>query len=225
MLYFPGCVAEQRVREVYEATLAVLEAAGLRVEVAEGWRCCGSVLYRLGDIKAFRELAGYNSELLGEREVVTSCAGCYRAFKIDYPLVGVKPPRVKHTVEVLAEAYRRGVLKLPKLGYTIAYHHPCHLARHLGIREEPITLLKAIGRVVESSLACCGAGGGFRALYPEESAEVAALLLRDLLSQSPDYVVTSCPFCLLQLREAAGRAGCEAKVLDVTQLIAAHVVG
>ncbi|RLG52681.1 MAG: hypothetical protein DRN99_07410 [Thermoproteota archaeon] len=223
LLYFPGCMAEQRVKEVYEATLAVLEAAGLRVEVAEGWRCCGSVLYRLGDLKAFRRLAEYNSKLLSGGEVVTSCAGCYRAFRVDYPAIGVKPPRVRHTVEVLAEAYEREALELPELGCTIAYHHPCHLARHCGVYEEPVMLLEAMGRVVESSLACCGAGGGFRALHPEESAKVADLLLRDLLSHNPDYVATSCPFCLLQLREAAKRAGYSTKVVDVTQLIAEHM--
>lgn len=89
-------------------------------------------------------------------------------------------------------------------GVRVAYHHSCHALRELGVREEPLALLRGSGAEVvpwSSDEECCGFGGLFSAKLPEVSAGMAD---RKLGSLPPVDVVTSSDGgCLLQL---AGRA-------------------
>jgi Fe-S oxidoreductase len=61
---------------------------------------------------------------------------------------------------------------------------------------------------------CCGAGGGVKSSQPEKSLTMARKRLEDALETGSDYIVTCCPFCLVNLEEAGDMV-----VKDLTQHI------
>jgi Fe-S oxidoreductase len=61
---------------------------------------------------------------------------------------------------------------------------------------------------------CCGGGGGVRAGYRELSLRMARRRLEDAPS-GVDYIVTSCPMCIRNLKDA-GRE----RVIDLADLVA-----
>jgi L-lactate dehydrogenase complex protein LldE len=94
-------------------------------------------------------------------------------------------------------------------GLTVAYHHGCHALRELGIRREPVALLRACGAEVvpwDGDTECCGFGGLFSTKFPEVSAGMADRKL-DALDQAADVVASADAGCLLQLSGRARRRG------------------
>jgi Fe-S oxidoreductase len=73
----------------------------------------------------------------GVKTIVTSCAGCYRAFMKDYPKADeygrmMEGIRVTHISQFLHDLFTSGQLKLSKsVDLKVTYHDPCHAGRHL----------------------------------------------------------------------------------------------
>jgi L-lactate dehydrogenase complex protein LldE len=116
-----------------------------------------------------------------------------------------------HDLGVLGRRWSDSGEATPRLGsglegMRVAYHHGCHALRELGVRDEPLALLRACGARVESwdgDMECCGFGGLFSAKFPEVSAGMADRKL-DSLPEDVDVVTSADGGCLLQL---SGRAG------------------
>lgn len=92
-------------------------------------------------------------------------------------------------------------------GRRIVYHHGCHALRELGVREEPLTLLRACGAEVvawEGDTECCGFGGLFSTKFSEVSTGMADRKL-DALPAGVDAVTSADGGCLLQLSSRAKR--------------------
>jgi len=62
---------------------------------------------------------------------------------------------------------------------------------------------------------CCGGGGGVRAGYRDLSLQMARRRLLDV-PEGVDYIVTSCPLCIRNLRDA----GAGERVIDLVDLVA-----
>jgi len=231
--YFVGCTTAHRRPEIAEATVEILNAAGVDFVMLhpEEW-CCGSPALRVGRRDLFLELARHNMDAIrrvGVTRVVTSCAGCYRALSQDYPeSVGETPFKVVHTSELLAELIKEGRLKLSKeVPETVTYHDPCHLGRHTGIYEQPREVLESIPaiKLVEmlknrENALCCGAGGGVKAGFPDFAIQAALRRLEEAKDVGAESIVSTCPFCAHNLKEAIQKSGSQLKFYDLTELVA-----
>ncbi|GAB4313275.1 MAG: (Fe-S)-binding protein [Promethearchaeota archaeon] len=135
LVYFVGCTSSYRRKEIAAATARVLKAAGVEFDALGGEEfCCGSPLLRVGHRERFLEVAKHNLEALKQRKVktvVASCAGCYSAFKAEYPrLAGKYGFKILHTTEFFELLLRRGKLRLTNpVRARVTYHDPCHLGR------------------------------------------------------------------------------------------------
>jgi Fe-S oxidoreductase len=145
--------------------------------------------------------------------VITGCAGCYTTLKNSYG----NQFRVLSVPEFLAEHISE--IDLKPLDITVTYHDPCHLGRHNRVYEQPRQVIRAICRLVEmkasrNAARCCGGGGGVRAGYKDLSLQMARRRLEDV-PDDVDYIVTSCPLCIRNLRDGGGGE----KVIDLVDLV------
>lgn len=147
ILYYVGCTGAFNlpVRNLPVATASIFQKLGLDFGIlGENEVCCGSTAMRLGDHNAFERVATHNLELFkklreerGVKTIVTSCAGCYRAFKKDYSMSDqyeemIGDLQIIHTVDFLYDLWQKGELKFSKeLPWKVTYHDPCHTGRHL----------------------------------------------------------------------------------------------
>ena len=221
--YFAGCTAAYRNPDIAKASISILEKLGIDFAVVDE-SCCASVLQRVGwneeDVTEImrRNVAAIKDR--GVKEVVFSCAGCYRMFKEEYPRFVDVPFKVRHMSELLAEKD----LRLGKLDQTVTYHDPCHLGRHSHVYDAPRQVIKKIPGVNFKEMPrsgetsrCCGGGGGVRSAFPELSGEIAARRVDE--AQFADMLVTACPFCVNNLRMGKEKGGSKTKVLDLVELV------
>jgi heterodisulfide reductase subunit D len=234
--YFVGCTSAYRRQPIAVATTEILHKANVKFTFMDEV-CCGSPLLRTGHKEVAKKLAIKNIETIaksGVKKVITSCAGCYRTLKQDYPILLERelPFEIIHSAELLAELLKDGRLELSDgKQMTVTYHDPCHLGRHSGVYDPPRDVLKSIPDIkfVEMSenrnnALCCGAGGGFRAGYRDLSIDLAALRVSQVKHLDAEILSSSCPFCHYNLELGRDKIDKTLKIADITELIARRLL-
>ena len=213
MLYFRGCTAREKQTDISEATERLLDLAGVDYHVLEDEKCCGSVLLRTGFQKEAERQIEKNTEVLKDEKIITSCAGCYKTLKDDYDGLDVV-----HISQFLNELISKNKLNFTKSDLDVTYHDSCHLGRHSNVFEEPRNVIESVANLVEMKNSreeslCCGAGGGVKSAYPEIADEMAESRIGQAKQTGCRTLVTSCPFCKLNLEND------ELEVLDLTEFL------
>ncbi|NPA86241.1 MAG: (Fe-S)-binding protein [bacterium] len=227
-LLFLGCTLRFGLPDLADKYRQVLDELGIDYLLAENEPCCGLPLYNAGLFDEFKEHCKKVKEILRAKKMIFVCPSCCYTFKYIYPKFVEKwKVQAVHVIELLTELLHKKKFGLEAVlqEKQVGFHDPCHLGRGLGIYEQPRELLRAAGyNVLEPVLAkqysfCCGGGGGLRATFPESSLAAAKLSLERFAKLGCKVVVTSCPMCLLQLREAASQHFPEIKVVDILEAI------
>jgi len=233
--YFTGCLADYRLQSVAEATVDVLVKLGVEVVVPKDQVCCGSPMIRIGVWNLLEDLVKKNVaafERFGVKTIVTPCAGCSLTLKTNYPgyvkkFLGREMPfKVYHLSEYIVDVLRKELpkLKLKEMKMKVTWHDPCHLGRGQGVYKQPRELLTSIPGVqlieMKGADQCCGAGGGVRSGKRELSELIRADKVKMILETGAEAVVTECPFCVIQLRDALDEIGRnDIKVFYLEELI------
>jgi glycolate oxidase len=236
LLYF-GCVTSYQDISIIPSTLAVLDKARIDyTTLGTEEYCCGYIAYLVGERKAFERCIEKNLGLfkkMGLKEIVTTCAGCYRTFKDLYPkhreMNGI---RVYHAVEYIERLITGGAIEM-KDGTLrkVAYHDPCDMGRHMNVYDPPRNLIKAIPgtQLIEFAqnrnlATCCGGGGGLKAYDTNMSLDIAYKRVEQAVLVGADTIVSACPSCKSNLQQGAARLRREKKgkikVMDITELVA-----
>ena len=213
MLYFRGCTAREKQTDIAKATERLLEIAGVDFHTLDDEKCCGSVLLRTGFTDEAAEQIKKNTEILKDKKIITSCAGCYKTLKDDYEGLDVI-----HISQLLDELIKEGKLKLSKSDLEVTYHDSCHLGRHSNVFDEPRNVINSIANLVEmennhENSLCCGAGGGVKSAYPEIASQMAQSRIAQAKETGCKTLVTPCPFCKLNLENE------DMEVLDLTEFL------
>ncbi|MBQ5435830.1 MAG: (Fe-S)-binding protein, partial [Bacteroidales bacterium] len=150
--------------------------------------------------------------------LLLSCPICYRVFKEEYPLEGI---RVVHHSVYFQELIAEKRLKVNRDGREkLVWHDPCELGRGCGIYEEPRAALAAAGELVEARKSraesiCCGGSLGSITLGFEQRRAMTQNALDNLTVADPAQIVTGCPLCLATFGRFADRPVRDiAEVLD-----------
>jgi len=234
-VYFPGCLAAYRAPEIAQATAKILNKLGMKFSIlGEEEYCCGDPLIMTGQLQLAREVARHNFERLKGKNVITSCAGCYRTFREEYPKLLGKEYRVKsrHIVSVLADLIDSGKLKFKKgtkgvIKTKVTYHDPCELGRDLGIYDQPRKIIQAIPGIELVELErnrentwCCGGGGGLKGANYNLSLDIGKDKVKEALATGAKTIVSACPSCKSNINDAIKATGADLKAIDITELVA-----
>ena len=125
-------------KEIAQSTAKILRAAGTEFMLMPDDWCCGNTLFSVGLFDEAKALAQRNIEEVrktGAKILLTSCAECYRMWKVDYPkMLEISTDdlgfKVVHLVEYADEKVKDGALKMKKPFETrLTYHDSCSLSR------------------------------------------------------------------------------------------------
>ena len=238
---FVTCVVDQFYPEVGESAVAVLSRLGVDVGFPRGQTCCGQPAFNSGYWNDALPLAKRTLRVLDRAEHVVvpsgSCAAMIRVFYAellhDHPDLLEKArllaPRVfelsEFVVDVLGvtDVTSVGAGASPAVGRRVAYHSSCHLARELGVVDQPRGLLGSLSgaELVEMDRAevCCGFGGTFSVKYPEISAAMLQDKLDAIRDSGADAVVACDSSCLMQIGGGLSRQGIDARPVHVAQVL------
>jgi len=236
-----GCVTSFQDIKTIPAFMKILDKAGLNYgAMGQEESCCGYLAYLVGDMGRFKQAMEMYGKLIDKykpKELVTTCAGCFKTFKDLYPHYGGGDGyKVVHAVEVIEKLIGEGKLKFKQDAepLKVVYHDPCDIGRHMGVYEPPRNVLKAIPGVqllefpANRALAkCCGGGGGMKGFDNEMAADIGYKRLLSAIELGADLIVSACPSCKGTFNQAAARARKEKtgkiRVMDITELVAAQL--
>ena len=237
--YFTGCMTDFVFPELGKHIVDFLTRNGVEVVVPEEQGCCGApVFLGAGDFDTGRRLADTNVKAFGGVDyIVSDCATCTSALK-DYVKFLADTSERKEAYTKFGERVKDiseflvDVLKLPSSAYQpasevkgkkVTWHDPCHLVRHLGIKDQPRQIIKSIPGVeyVEMPNAdrCCGMAGTFSIYYYDLSKKIADKKVEAIESTGADIVVSSCPGCEIQLIDSTIRDKLPVKVMHIMELL------
>jgi Fe-S oxidoreductase len=230
VVFFQGCTEAYRRQELAETTVRLLDKAGVPFTIlgSDEW-CCGSICINTGQIDYIEEYATHNVKAIektGAKILVLACAGCYNTFKNEYPKIGGELPfKVYHVSEFLEKLIKEKRLKFTKtIDKTVTFHDSCHLGRGAGVFEAPRNVISTIPGIKLNEMVrirrlsrCCGAGCGCAAAFNNLASELAFQRLKEAKKTGADLIVTTCPFCNLNLNKVAKEHDM-LKTIDVTQL-------
>ncbi|MBN2151270.1 MAG: hypothetical protein JW839_07495, partial [Candidatus Lokiarchaeota archaeon] len=231
VVYFMGCTAAFREKDVVKHTISVLEKMGVDFAILKDEICCGSPLITTGQVDAARSLAERNIAAVtnaGAKVVVTSCAGCFRTWALQYEKkFGLKMPfKVQHFTEYIEDNLNKLAFKPVEQRIKATYHDPCHLGRHGGVYEAPRAVLKRLPGVefVEmprnrQNAWCCGAGAGVKSAIKDLALETAKKRVTESEQTGAAVLVTACPFCERNLGDAIKAAGSNLILKDIVSLV------
>jgi Fe-S oxidoreductase len=236
VLYHAGCMLsfDPDLWSVARSAVEVLKAAGIDVGImGKEENCCGGRSYELGYTGEFTKYGQHSIETfnnLGVNKVVTSCSDGYSFFKNLYPKLGMEMKfQVLHTVEYLDTLVKKGKITFNReVPMKVTYHDPCHLGRHIsaGIYDPPRDLLKSIPGIelvemqrIRENAWCCGAGAGVSQANADFALWTANERLKEAVATGASALVTSCPWCERNFKDAARQFGVDMAVYDVAEVV------
>jgi L-lactate dehydrogenase complex protein LldE len=221
--------------EVGEAMVDVLERFGVVLDYPEGQTCCGQPAFNSGYQKEAKAAALRFVELFGDADAIVCPSGsCAHMVRHHYPqLVADDDADTRRRVEgVAAKCYEFSEYLVDVLGIQdvqasfparVTYHDSCHLARGLGIMEQPRQLLRGVAglELVEMKDAdeCCGFGGTFSINYPEISTAMVDHKIENILASGADYVTGCDMSCLMNIQGRLSRRKERVEVRHIAEIL------
>ncbi len=229
-----GCIMGTVYAETDRATVRVLTRNGFEVVIPKGQTCCGALAIHAGEREIAKGMARQNIDAFLAEEVdaiIVNAAGCGVALKEYGDLLKDDPvyadrartfsEKMKDVTEFLAA---KGIKKPARaINARITYQDPCHLAHGQNIRSQPRELLSQIPglKLVEmkDSDRCCGSAGIYNITHPDISMMVLDEKMENVRAANPEIIVTANAGCMLQLQLGVRRAGLNARVMHVVELL------
>lgn len=238
-VYYPGCMAIYRTPDVSLNTIKLFKKLGENIKVLENETCCSGILYRTGHVGLLAELTQTMIDELNKKppkQIIFTCPGCLTAFKVIYKSElkeKFKSTKLLHFSEYLLDKISRlGDLESNikdlfenKIKGPIIWHDPCHLARGLGIYNEPRAILDAIKlpyiefKQNREDSNCCGSGSGVRSAYPELAERTTIQRLEEVKELGARTILTACPFCEYQFFSVIKKKDYDIDIIDLNSLL------
>jgi len=211
--YFHGCAANYFDDGVGDAVIEVLKKHGVEPALPQQ-RCSGTPVQTYGHVDLARDGARFNLRSFASYDtIVTGCASCTLMLK-DYPTLFTDGPerlqaeelakKVVHISEFVARSSAKPPMaKAGGMTKRVTYHSSCHL-RAAGVTKEPRQVLSALPGVnfveMQDADRCAGGAGTYLVKDYETSQKILERKTRAITKSGANVVATSCPACMIQLK-------------------------
>ena len=222
LLFFTGCMIDVFYGKTGESVIRLMNRIGYTVVVPEDIKCCGAPHLYHGNTSAFEKLKDHNLREIEKHDfdaIVVACPTCGGALIEDYG----RDWKVYDFAEILnKESFP---VKFRSASERLTFHVPCH--SYTAMRIDPEVFYSALeevegAQVIRASKAqsCCGFAGLWSIKNPELSKKVQKEKIEDFKETGADVVLTTCPGCVLQLRDGVRRFGSDQKVMHLADYLA-----
>jgi L-lactate dehydrogenase complex protein LldE len=234
-MLFGTCLVDTFFPEAGEATVRLLRRFGAEPVFPKGQTCCGQPAFNAGyEAESRAAAAHFLSVFEGDDPIVTPSGSCAAMVKHHYPDLFRDDPvmlgkarraaaRIFELTQFLVHVAKAHEAGLRGRG-TVTYHSSCHLTRSLGVREEPLLLLRSMQGAtfvpMADAVRCCGFGGMFMAKLPEISCTLAEEKAASIEATGADTVTGCDSGCLMNIQDAMRRRGTKVRVAHIAQLLA-----
>jgi glycolate dehydrogenase iron-sulfur subunit len=215
--FFAGCMSNYVDARAAYASLEVLRRLGVRVLIPKQQVCCGAPAFNNGDFSTAESLAATNLALFEDPEidaVISPDATCGGAFKHEIPELVWDNDELAVSAQLVAGKTmdwagfvlskldpRFQPTREPDLKITV--HDSCHLTHTQQAHSSVHQLLERLPGVeivpLPESSVCCGFGGSFSAMYPDDAAQWAGRKLDAVGQTGAEIGIVSSPGCLNHL--------------------------
>ncbi len=229
-----GCIMSVAFGAVHDATVRMLRRVGLSVAVPQGQGCCGAIAMHAGDPEFARQLAKRNIfafENSGADVYVVNAAGCGSTLK-EYGRLFENDGRWRDRAKSFSQHVRDvtevlDAMHLPdpvrRIGGSITYQEPCHLAHAQGVVGAPRRLLNRVLaaplREMPESTVCCGSAGIYNLTEPEMAERLKRRKIEAIKRTGATVVATANPGCALQVAAGLREARYGARVCHIVELL------
>ncbi len=235
--FFATCLADTVFPDIGIQSVRLLEQLGCNVNFNPKQTCCGQPLNNSGFHKKARAtMENLTTALLedGSEYVIAPSGSCVLQVK-EYPKFFKDDPVWRKKAEELAVKtweitdFIVTVLGVTDVGARLAgkavYHPSCHLARLLGIKEQPLALLNNIKDLelvsIKGQDKCCGFGGAFAVKLGPLSGAMVIEKVDNIKAAGVDYLIGADGGCLLNMKGRIDREKLNIKVLHVVEALMA----
>lgn len=235
-IIFTSCTSAYQDNGPVQSLVKVMQMAGMDFGLLEDEWCCGALQLDTGLLDSFKASVQHNVDAIkkaGAKEIVVTCADCYKTIKNDYPkYVGELGFNVIHSSELILRLLNEKKIKFNKkidLGDKATYFDPCFLARGANVIDEPRSVLKAIPGIEWVEMEgfgkytyCCGrpiTASGSHDTYVHAGQD----RVKDAQAVQARTIITGCVNCKQSLTTAAKKLGADIQVMDIAELVAEAV--
>lgn len=202
VLYFKGCVnhifpqTDKYIHKIFK---------NFPIEIIEKpFDCCGLPFLSDGNLERFEQVAKHNTELIENTKydyLITDCASCESTI-LDYSkyfenLAQIQESKSINWGDLIAA---KGIKFRFKKLIKVTFHKPCHLKNDTFLKQ----ILKNCENVeyieMDNYDECCGFAGSFTFKNYKLSKELTKQKANYISATNTDFVITSCPSCILGLK-------------------------
>lgn len=210
LLYFKGCVntifpqADKFLHKLFDNS---------NVEIIEkNFDCCGLPFLSSGNLERFEEVKKHNLALMDCEfdYILTDCASCESTLKqyMDSEFISLGELVVQQGLK----------FKFDK-PVKVTFHKPCHLEND-DFWEKLIDNCENVEYVkMKDYDECCGFAGEFALKNRELSLKISKQKAQNIINTGADFCVTTCPACVLGLKQGLFGIKNAPKVLSLTEFI------
>ncbi len=232
---FVTCLVDAMRPRVGFAALALLEAAGCRVEIPRGQTCCGQPALHAGDRDGGAALAKRTIALFEPYDAVVIPSGsCAKTVCVEYPEMFPAGSEWRARAEALAAktfellTYLADVRRWRPEGVALrgkaTYHDSCAGLRELGVKRQPRALLAGVAGLevveMEGAETCCGFGGTFAVEYAAISNAIVTEKTASIDATGAELLLGGDLGCLMNMAGRLHREGSRVRAFHVAEVLA-----
>ncbi len=222
LLFFTGCMIDVFYGKTGESVIRLMNRLGYTVVVPRDIRCCGAPHLYHGNKGAFEKLRDHNLREIDRYDfdaIVVACPTCGGALIEDYG----RDWKVYDFAQIIFEESENP--KFRGANEKLTFHVPCH--SYTAMKVNPEVFYGVMGKVqgarvvrAEKAQSCCGFAGLWSIKNPKLSEKVQREKMEDFRETEAEYILTTCPGCVLQLRDGVRKFGNAQEVKHLADYLA-----
>lgn len=236
---FVTCLSDALFPRVSEAMVRLLARYGVKLEFPDVQTCCGQPAYNSGYWDEARTSAKTILDAFEDSDFVVSPSGSCTYMVHHYPnLFKSDPVYLKKAEDLQKKTYEFSQFLVKVLGVTdigatfpgkVTYHPSCHGSRLLGVKDEPMELLKQVKGLEFVPLPfaedCCGFGGTFAVKMADISGAMVTEKVDHVIETDASVLVGLDMACLMNIAGNLRYRGEKVKVMHLAELLHEGVKG